>query len=405
MKQNLLIIAVLVLLIASLSHAQQFPPVINLGPFPTGSEEVRGDSPWDAYQESDIVHEYTCYMGTPVIDGDIDNDEVWQKIPYTVMDWYQNNGPTGEEYSIFDDASDAWYGPEDCTAWFKMLWDGDYIYLAIKVVDDDYYSGVLPVWQDDCIQFGFHTRPPGEEEDGTGAAVNLALIDDMVHYHRPLSATHGFAWSELRLADGDNSTIYFVNDDVEEYDKAIFCSVDSTNADSIVIIWEFALDLFSGEVGDYVAAGEVHRLSLLNIDRDRYDDLISQAVTWGAGILKGKDMNQFTSVLFSSDAPPAASVASSGSALPNNIELLQNYPNPFNSTTRLSFSLPHAAAVNVAVYNVNGVLVSTLIENETRAAGQHSVLFDASHLSNGIYFYQLAVDGATALQRKMSYIK
>jgi hypothetical protein len=262
----------------------------------------------------------------------------------------------------------------------------------------------LPVWQDDCVQFGFHTRAPDEEDGGTGAAVNLAVIDDMINYHRPMSETHGFAWSELRLADGDNSTIYFVNDNVEEYDKAIFCTIDSTNTDSIVVTWEFALDLFSGEVGDYVGAGLVHRLSLLYIDRDRYDDLISQAVTWGAGILKGKDMDQFTSVLFSSETPPATSVAL-GHAVPKTIELLQNYPNPFNSTTRLCFSLPQQGAVDLSVYNVNGELVAALIENESRTAGQHSITFDASHLSNGIYFYQLKVDGAAALQRKMSYIK
>lgn len=73
-------------------------------------------------------------------------------------------------------------------------------------------------------------------------------------------------------------------------------------------------------------------------------------------------------------------------------ELLQNYPNPFNPATTISFNLSTESAVKLTVYNCNGELVKELL-NENRAAGTHSVNFDASALNSGLYFYKLSANG------------
>ena len=75
----------------------------------------------------------------------------------------------------------------------------------------------------------------------------------------------------------------------------------------------------------------------------------------------------------------------------------QNYPNPFNPTTKIEFSLPVAADVQLVVYNILGQQVASLI-NEQRSAGNHSVMWNADDskgmkLSSGIYLYKLKATG------------
>ncbi|QQS35557.1 MAG: M6 family metalloprotease domain-containing protein [Ignavibacteriales bacterium] len=83
--------------------------------------------------------------------------------------------------------------------------------------------------------------------------------------------------------------------------------------------------------------------------------------------------------------------------------LFQNYPNPFNPTTKISFTLPETNIVSLKVYNILGEQIS-LISNQERAAGMHSVEFDARSLSSGIYFYRLEA-GSFVETKKMLLIK
>jgi hypothetical protein len=88
---------------------------------------------------------------------------------------------------------------------------------------------------------------------------------------------------------------------------------------------------------------------------------------------------------------------------PNKFELVQNYPNPFNPTTSISFSLPKSANVKLAVYNLLGQEVQTLI-NEFKEEGTHTVTFEAKNLNSGIYLYKLEADGFSSV-RKMTLLK
>ena len=73
---------------------------------------------------------------------------------------------------------------------------------------------------------------------------------------------------------------------------------------------------------------------------------------------------------------------------PVDFSLNQNYPNPFNPETLISFTLPSAGFVKGTVYDIMGSEVALLI-NEELAPGQHSVRFDASSLSSGVYIFKL----------------
>ncbi len=89
--------------------------------------------------------------------------------------------------------------------------------------------------------------------------------------------------------------------------------------------------------------------------------------------------------------------------LPQDFALEQNYPNPFNPSTQISFSLPVESVVELSIYSLTGQKLATLV-NETRAAGQHTVSFDASNLSSGVYVYRLTA-GSFSQTNRMTLIK
>ncbi len=85
-------------------------------------------------------------------------------------------------------------------------------------------------------------------------------------------------------------------------------------------------------------------------------------------------------------------------------DLLPNYPNPFNPQTVIPFNLPQAGPVNVAVYDVSGRLVRTLL-NDALSAGSHHLLWNGVNdggkaMPAGIYFVRLTQQGHS-LTRKM----
>jgi len=89
--------------------------------------------------------------------------------------------------------------------------------------------------------------------------------------------------------------------------------------------------------------------------------------------------------------------------------LYQNVPNPFNPTTQIRYDVPNGAArVVLRVYDINGRLVRTLVD-EQGSTGQNVTTWDGSddrgsRVSSGIYFYQLS-SGRFSQTRKMVILK
>lgn len=77
---------------------------------------------------------------------------------------------------------------------------------------------------------------------------------------------------------------------------------------------------------------------------------------------------------------------------PTEYILFQNYPNPFNPKTTITFTLPKDSKVSLSLFDILGLEVATIIDNEEKANAVHNVLFDASNLTSGIYFYRLTTD-------------
>jgi hypothetical protein len=75
-------------------------------------------------------------------------------------------------------------------------------------------------------------------------------------------------------------------------------------------------------------------------------------------------------------------------APPHEYVLSDNYPNPFNPTTTIRFALPRGSFVTLKVFNLLGMELATLVENEL-GAGTYTARWDAGSYPSGLYFYRL----------------
>ena len=74
--------------------------------------------------------------------------------------------------------------------------------------------------------------------------------------------------------------------------------------------------------------------------------------------------------------------------LPGTFGLKQNYPNPFNPTTTIEFDLASSAFTSLALYDITGREVKSLVQRNL-SAGHYVFGLNASELPSGMYFYKL----------------
>jgi hypothetical protein len=156
-------------------------------------------------------------------------------------------------------------------------------------------------------------------------------------------------------------------------------------------------------------------------DPDGYLDLTlkfqkSEVVAWIGGAAKG-DVVRLTVTGQLEDGTPfegtdcvtiVSGEREDRESLGRDVLLHPAVPNPFNPTTTVSFTLPEGAKVTLSIYDVEGKLVRTLVD-ETVAEGYQEHVWDGkdasgSAVSSGVYFYRLTA-GDRTLTKKMILLK
>ncbi|MBP1658234.1 MAG: Por secretion system C-terminal sorting protein [Bacteroidetes bacterium] len=84
--------------------------------------------------------------------------------------------------------------------------------------------------------------------------------------------------------------------------------------------------------------------------------------------------------------------------LPVTTLLHQNFPNPFNPSTTIRYDVGEEASVELRVYDVIGREVATLASG-VHQVGRYVTVLDGSHLSSGVYFCVLRVNGSRSYTR------
>ena len=88
---------------------------------------------------------------------------------------------------------------------------------------------------------------------------------------------------------------------------------------------------------------------------------------------------------------------------------VSNYPNPFNPRTTVSYTVPSRGAVTVAIYDLRGALVATLVDKEEKTSDAYRVEWNGradsgAMVSSGIYFARIEHNGAVR-SKKMVLLK
>lgn len=187
------------------------------------------------------------------------------------------------------------------------------------------------------------------------------------------------------------------------------------NADSSLLI-------YTGDTAQYVSNINTFVFDFLYynynyVDSVLYADSVSHAIAGNYGSVYLQNLWQragaFTIRLFKNASHYLARLIytawiNAGSPLPTFIEengtfasnynLMQNYPNPFNPNTTIKFNLPKSSFVNLSVYDISGKLIGVIL-NERKSPGTYSILFNASYLSSGTYFYKLTAGEFFSVKR------
>ncbi|OAN63685.1 hypothetical protein A8B79_14680 [Balneola sp. EhC07] len=104
---------------------------------------------------------------------------------------------------------------------------------------------------------------------------------------------------------------------------------------------------------------------------------------------------------------PETGIATSTEELPSegpeSFKLYNNYPNPFNPSTNIKFDVAKTGVVKLEVFDILGRKVATLFDGK-KSVGTHTVTFNASSLSSGVYFTRFTA-GNTVQVQKMTLLK
>jgi hypothetical protein len=74
------------------------------------------------------------------------------------------------------------------------------------------------------------------------------------------------------------------------------------------------------------------------------------------------------------------------------LSMMQNYPNPFKQSTTIKYRVVNNANINISVYDLNGKMVTTLV-NQSAQAGTYEYVWSPQNLGSGTYIVSLSSNG------------
>ena len=152
------------------------------------------------------------------------------------------------------------------------------------------------------------------------------------------------------------------------------------------------------------ALPEEFHISIIDRDRDQVIPLVGRRFSINT---EGGQRPRRLSVIIGTDAFGEAEIGDAPTR-PLSFSLDQNYPNPFNPQTVIRYEIAESGHVDLAVYDVTGRRVRTLVTG-TQVAGDHETSWDGlsdsgDPAASGVYFYRMS-SGESTLAKKMLLLR
>jgi len=293
-------------------------------------------------------------------------------------------------------------------------WTGDGVALcaaayrqAAPMIVSDGTQGAIVAWYDLRSGPGSdiyvqRVTASGSSQWGANGVALCTAANDQAVYAIVSDGAEGaiVTWSDYR--NGTDSDIYAQH--VHDAPNAVaIMSFDATESDDVVMLRSvFRSDLGVEAVNVYRGVGAdapkiIERADNVSGDAFEYVDrdvAPGQTYHYQIGVIDA-DGEFFSPIV-------TVSVNAIAGALS------QNKPNPFNPTTTIRFTLPTREDVTLVIYDTNGQLVRTLV-NEAEGSGAHEVTWDGRDddgfaVGSGVYFYRLHA-GKLMESKKMVLLK
>jgi hypothetical protein len=155
---------------------------------------------------------------------------------------------------------------------------------------------------------------------------------------------------------------------LELYQSQTLVSILDTAVSTGAYLWEIPFNMPTGN--DYF-------VKVKSVDEDTLSDFSDNAFTI---------MDTTTGITYN------------GQVMVQEYNLHQNYPNPFNPETNIEFEVKKYCHVDLKIYDIQGRLVSTLID-KNMSAGYYKVNFLANGLASGVYFYRVKMGSYKATKK------
>jgi hypothetical protein len=188
---------------------------------------------------------------------------------------------------------------------------------------------------------------------------------------------------------------------IESDEPQVWNFTVATNSpeETVLLNWEAPADLLPGWTMTLTDLREQRTVDMSNHLSYRFTKTVALPKQAGPGPAIAPNPTDFTSKLAADDVVlqhftiTVAPAVEAPAALPDEFYLTQNYPNPFNAGTTIQYGLPVDEQVELAIYNLLGQKIRTLV-SERQEAGVRQVVWDGAnaqgvHTASGVYIYRI----------------
>jgi len=300
----------------------------------------------------------------PQIDGN--TDEVWAGVSRISHNTYVTDDSLWD-INLLNDWKDLQFD-------YQVMWDDDYFYALIQVIDDKKYNQQTNPWDNDGVELYF-------DGDNSKTEGSYDENDDRLIFvcKGSLTSVHSHI---------DTSNI--------EYAYAL-----KGEGWSLELAIPFANLKFNPTV-DHQFGFEIQ----IN-DNDGGETRENMARWWSNTIELEQNPALFGTVKLVKVSGTDVETPKNSNVI-DDYYLAQNYPNPFNAETVITYKLPVSEHVRLEIFNIMGQKVRTLV-NELHSAGQYLINWDGEndeghYILSGIYIYKITAGGFKEV-KKMTVLR
>ena len=222
--------------------------------------------------------------------------------------------------------------------------------------------------------------------------IYIDTLDDNSTYYWAITALDNYNGKTINVGSKSIFHVNKFNDNPPVVELLNPLNGSTTNDDYPEFKWSIAhdidpLDEVHYEIFIYKVGNKRHGITA-TLDTTFYDkQVLSTSGEYGFSV-KALDKNGGTSQTETNFFNYVSTAIDDIAETPTSFMLHQNYPNPFNPSTKIKFDLPQTAMVKLTIYNINGKLIETLV-NEQLQAGFHIHIWKPENIGSGVYFYKI----------------